>query len=184
MTISPVQARIAATGLLAALAFVLSLPPRPPGVELHTFVVFASGQLAGVGTGVRVGILVALLRMMFGGGGNPLLALGLAIAWGAIGAAGGLFPRAARRPFVLGALGALLTLFYQLVVNLSLVPGSGLSLHYYLVSGIGYIGVHVANNACVFEAGRFLLESVESHPAYRQFRAGMRLDAAPLLAVR
>ncbi len=175
MSVSQRQLHIALPGMFAALAFVLGRIPRPPNLEFVTFTVFAAGFIGGSRVGAATGALVALLQFTFGGGGSFFLMGAQIVGWAVTGAIGGRFAGHVPRIGVLALLGALVTIWYQLLVNLALVPGSGLTIQQIFIPAIPFAAPHVLYNAVLFELGRFLLQTVERHPTIRHFR---RLEAA------
>ncbi|MBI3892048.1 MAG: hypothetical protein HY303_11030 [Candidatus Wallbacteria bacterium] len=169
------QFRIALTGLFAALAFVLGRMPHPPGVECVTFAVFVAGYVGGAFVGGVSGAILAILQITFGGGANPLLATAQLIGFSTVGAAGHFVGRRRLLPGAMGLLGAALTAWYQLLVNLSLIPGSGLPAWEIFAAGAGFAVAHILCNAVVFEVGRFLLLTLERHPAFIAYRKSCML---------
>jgi uncharacterized membrane protein len=160
------QHRIALTGLFAALAFVLGRLPHPVNVECVTFIVFVSGYVGGTLVGSACGAILTILQLIFGGGGELILASAQLVGWMTTGAVGSLFSSKVPRPGVLGLVGLALTAFYEILTNLALMPSTGLTLEQLVAGGAGFAFVHLLNNVLVFEAGRFLLLVLERHPAF------------------
>lgn len=171
------QFRIALAGLFAALAFVLGRMPRPPGVECVTFSVFVAGYVGGAFVGGVCGAILTILQITFGGGANIILAMAQLVGFSTAGAAGHWV--AGRPPSfgVLGLTGVALTVWYELLVNLALIPGSGLSAYQIFAAGALFSLAHILNNAVVFGVGRYLLFALERHPAFAAFRRSCALEA-------
>jgi len=164
------RARIAASvGALAALAvaggWVLA---GVPNVEVMTLIVFAGGWLTGVAGGAAVGVLCMLLFTAANpyGAAVPLVAAAQVVSMGFVGACGGLWGRWAGTParspsaLKLGAIGAGLTLIYDLATNVSIgITFSQLAPT--LVAGIPFALLHIGSNALVFAvAGPYLIRGL------------------------
>jgi hypothetical protein len=164
------RARAAASvGALAALTvaggYLLS---GIPNVEVMTLLAFAGGWLTGIAGGAAIGILGMGLFTAANpyGAAVPLVAVAQVMSMGLVGACGGLWSRSGgagpRSPSALrlGAMGAGLTLVYDLNTNVAI----GVSFSQVvptLVGGVPFALIHICSNALVFAiAGPYLIKGL------------------------
>jgi len=148
------------TALFAALAAALGFAlVEIPNVELITFTVFIGGVLLGVHSGLLVGLigegLFSGLNPLGSGLAIPPLFLAQLIGFGLVGVVGGLIgQRLARLPFwLIGLIGALLTLVYELLAALATVLVFGVGeqgFWAYLLVGLPWLVIHLGVNFAVF----------------------------------
>ncbi|HOT96433.1 MAG TPA: hypothetical protein PLG50_09000 [bacterium] len=134
-----------------------------PNLEVFTAAVFASGFLTGPGTGLLIGAFSMLLFSLFNpyGAPTPPLFIAQIFAIALTGMAGGWMRRSrwlARPSWVqallFGALGFLLTLFYDVLTTLSfavlMTGGNARQLVTVFLSGMAFYGIHLLGNTLVF----------------------------------
>jgi hypothetical protein len=152
-------AKLAKMGIFVALAIALKLPIlQIPNVEFFTFVVFASGYLFGILQGGVVGGLSILIYTTFNPYGFPPFPIALAqvISMISIGVIGGLILKTGvvilvkLTTFILmGFLGVILTLFYDLLTNLAVAYVAGQFIPV-MLAAIPFSLVHIGSNAVIF----------------------------------
>lgn len=149
-----------------------------PNVEVITLIIFASGWLMGVGPGAAAGMVGMFIYTVANpyGAAVPLLAGSQIVCMGLIGACGGLWgrfrttPQAAAAPIALGAIGALLTLVYDLATNVAI----GVSFSQVtptLVAGIPFSLIHILANSLIFAlGGPYLIRGLSAAGLFRAER--------------
>ena len=156
------------TAAVMALGYALAWVPN---VELMTLTIFLAGWLLGVVKGAVVGCMSAVLFSLFNPWGPPLppvlvaQALGhslVGVAGGALGMSGvlGVRPLGAlitRRgdllgAVMMGAVGAFLTLFYDVSTNLAHAVAMGLTHKVWAViaAGLSFGFFHIVSNTAIF----------------------------------
>lgn len=129
-----------------------------PNFEVMTLIVFASGVLLGARDGMMVGGLTMLVYSLLNpwGAVHPLVTAAQIAGEVLPGAAGGVAARwglaelpAPRRALFLGAIGAGVTLWFDLITNLAtgVVYGQPLAV---LVGGIPFSLWHIGTNLALF----------------------------------
>jgi len=163
--------RLALLTILSALCIGIQLSPRPPNVEFTSLLIFLVGAFFDVLVGGILGAAVMLINGFlspwgFAGLMLPFQIIGMSI----VGVVGGMYGRTKRNVYTLSscgetaALGAFLTLVYDVITNL------GVAVSYMLlgmpalpafvgavVSGAPFSLVHVVSNFFVFLAAFFPL---------------------------
>ncbi len=158
--------QIALLIVLVALSIGIQLLPRPPwNIEFTSLLTFVTGMVFGAGFGVILGVSVMLVNGIFSPYGFAGVALPFQIAGMAlIGAVGGLYARTIKAKRSSGGLimeaailGALLTLVYDVVTNVStalLMTSSQLpflqALAAALISGSVFSVIHICWNSFLF----------------------------------
>lgn len=138
-----------------------------PNVELISLIVF----LAGISLGTRWGILVGCMSEFIFSALNPLgsglvfppLLLSQVLAFGLIGAAGGLFRKSflyrsltARYWITAGLAGLILSFIYDTLTSLSYPVAAGFGFRETLgiyLTGLGFTVMHLVSNTLVFAFG-------------------------------
>jgi len=128
-----------------------------PNLELITLTVFLGGAASGPLHGAQIGALTALLFSGMNPLGlpPPLVLLAQLAGMTSSGLSGGLLgPRLARRPtgqqvWLLGGLGLMLTLLYDVLTN------GAIGLHFgpilpTLIAGLGFAVLHIVTNTVAF----------------------------------
>jgi len=165
--------KIASVSIMSALAVVSGYALSViPNVELMSFIIFISGFLMGVWEGVVVALVSTLIYTIWNPWGPPLLPISLAqiMCEVVIGFSGGIYGRRKSEKkestLVIEAaiLGAVLTLFYDIITNVAFAIAFGLvnEMIYVLLMGIWYSAFHIFTNAMIF--GTLTL------PVYKAFK--------------
>jgi energy-coupling factor transport system substrate-specific component len=153
--------KLALSGVLIALAIALKLPLLSvPNVEFFTFVVFSSGYLLGIVGGMVVGIVsISIYTSIITPYGLPPLPIALAqiLSMALIGFAGGLVfkfksvtsPQSLLSFFLMGILGLVLTIIYDLFTNLAVAFVMGQFLPV-MIASIPFTLIHVLSNVVIF----------------------------------
>ncbi len=182
--------RIAYTGFFIALVigvgFALILVPN---VELVTAIIFLSGVLMGVKTGLIVGLIGEFLFSVMNPLGSgilfPPMLIAQMIAMSIIGVTGGLLQKillkdkiGRKEVFLIGGVGFLLTLIYDILVSMAFPITSGFTINETIgavLAGLGFSIVHIVVNTIIF----FLLIPVISRKIYNAipyFRENSNLE--------
>lgn len=163
--------KISLTGIFAVIIYGLGKVLSPiPNFELVIFTVFLSGVTGGCWVGVMAGFLGMMLHSIFNPLGVPVITvlLGQVIGASMVGLAGGLYAkrfRAAESGYwsrltgmmEMGAVGLVLTVVYDLVTTLALIPVLQLPAHCIFLQGTVYYLFHLASNTFIFStAGRLI----------------------------
>lgn len=173
-------ARVAVGGMVAGLAVAVSLMPRPLHVELFSLTLFLGGVVLGGRGGAMAGAAGAAAMSLSSPYGLPSLPLLAAQMLGGAtwGLAGGLAGTLASvlPTWTWGLAGGAFTLWYQLLVNLSLVVGTGNAWAPVLAAGLAPALVQVASNTVLFAVlGPTLAHRVAPIRARLASAAGPRL---------
>jgi hypothetical protein len=146
-------------GIFVALAIALKLPLlQIPNVEFFTFVVFSSGYLLGILEGGVVGGLSILIYTTFNPYGFPPLPISLAQVFSMIfiGIFGGLIFKAGLVILVklstlilMGLLGVILTLIYDILTNLAVAYVMGQFIPV-MLAAVPFSLIHIGSNAIIF----------------------------------
>lgn len=151
--------RLSYAALLAATALTGTYATSPvPNLELITLVVFGAGILLGARDGVLVATVVWLAYSLLNpyGPAHPLVTASQVVGTAPVAVAGSAFAKlglpqrsAGWRALALGVVGAVLTLFFDLVTNLAtgLLYGQ---LWATLVMGVPFALWHIAWNVALF----------------------------------
>jgi hypothetical protein len=152
------SSRLAFTALFAALSAALGFAGALiPNIELITLSVFLGGVATGVGHGFVIGALSEIVFSTLNplGPALPYVFVAQVIGMGIAGAVGGLVaPRLVRiaerkRPLLLGVIGFLVTLFYDVLTNFALGVHMGPILTTFL-GGLAFSLIHLAGNTLLF----------------------------------
>jgi len=154
-------------GVLTGLCLAIQLAPRPPNVEFTSLFAFTVGFLFGPFVGAFFGSFVMFVNGFFSPWGFAGLNMPFQIfGMGIVGTVGGLYKKYTRNPTPIEAaiLGAILTVFYDLVTNV------GMALFYMsigtdptlaIITALGYGTpfslIHIASNIAVFGIAFFPL---------------------------
>jgi len=144
-------------GVGYALAFV-------PNVELLTAMIFLAGTLMGIRRGVLIGIMGEFLFSAFNPMGSGLLfppmLIAQLIAMAIVGFAGGVFRGYVLRwkisflnILLIGIIGFILTLFYDILVSSAFPVSAGFSLNEVVatvIAGFAFSVVHLIGNTLIF----------------------------------
>jgi hypothetical protein len=153
--------KLAWSGVLIALAIVLKLPILSvPNVEFLTFVIFSSGYLLGMIEGMIVGIIsMSIYTSIITPYGLPPLPIAFAqiLSIVLIGFAGGLIYRLnildlleSFLPYlIMGLLGLILTLIYDLLTNLAVAYVMGQFIPV-MIAAIPFVAIHLLSNFVIF----------------------------------
>lgn len=145
--------QVALGGILAALAVALNHAlALVPNVELTSLTIFLAGWILGPPMGAAVGAASALAFSLTNPLGRPsVLMLGAQLVgyacWGGVG---GLARGRAPGPVVMGAIGLLGTLGFQLLMQYPIAVAMGTSLKAAMVMGAPFVAAHMASNTVVF----------------------------------
>lgn len=151
--------KLARMGIFVALALALKLPIlQIPNVEFFTFVVFSSGYLLGILEGGVVGGLSILIFTTFNPYGFPPLPIALAQVFSMIfiGIFGGLILKAGLVILVklstlilMGLVGVILTLIYDVLTNLAVAYVVGQFIPV-MLAAVPFSLIHIGSNAIIF----------------------------------
>ena len=151
--------KLAKMGIFVALAIALKLPIlQIPNVEFFTFVVFSSGYLLGILEGGVVGGLSILIYTTFNPYGFPPLPIALAQVSSMIfiGVFGGLIFKAGlvilvklTNLILMGLVGVILTLVYDVITNLAVAYVVGQFIPV-MMAAIPFALIHIGSNALIF----------------------------------
>jgi hypothetical protein len=155
--------KIAKMGILIALAIGLNfalkvLSLEIPNVELISFVVFSSGYLLGIVEGGIVGFLTMFIYSVFSPFGMPTLPILVAqiISMTLIGVTGGVVAKPSWLAeakivnyLMIGVIGLVLTLVYDLLTNLAVAYMVG-QLIPVLIGGAIFSLIHISSNTVIF----------------------------------
>jgi hypothetical protein len=146
-------------GIFVALAIALKLPLlQIPNVEFFTFVVFSSGYLLGILEGGVVGGLSILIYTTFNPYGFPPLPIALAQVFSMIfiGIFGGLIFKAGlviliklSTLILMGLVGVILTLIYDVLTNLAVAYVVGQFIPV-MLAAMPFSLIHIGSNAIIF----------------------------------
>lgn len=154
--------RIAAISILTSLCVGIQLAPRPPNIELTSFICFLTGFLFGSIPGLFVGTLTMFLNgflSTYGFAGTVILPFQI-IGMGVIGLAGGVYRKSlgknlnSKRQLQLEicSLASFLTVFYDLITNMAFAVQFGVNFLLALVMGSWFMALHNISNIVVFGA--------------------------------
>jgi hypothetical protein len=151
--------KLAQMGIFVALAIALKLPLlQIPNVEFFTFVVFSSGYLLGILEGGVVGGLSILIYTTFNPYGFPPLPIALAQVFSMIfiGIFGGLVFKAGfvilvklSTLILMGLVGVILTLIYDILTNLAVAYVVGQFIPV-MLAAVPFSLIHIGSNAIIF----------------------------------
>jgi len=159
--------KITRTALFIALCVVLGYLFLPvPNLEMITAGIFLSGVWMGPLYGLLIGFLAEAIYSITNPMGfpPPPLLVAQVSAMSLVGLTGGLLGRLLLRPgpfagrswiycILMGGIGAVLTIVYDLLTNLSFPLAAGFSgdqIRIALAMGIPYAAIHIATNAAIF----------------------------------
>lgn len=145
--------------MLTALCIGIQLTPRPPNVEFTSLICFTVGVIFGAWTGAFLGGMTMFINGFFSPWGfagliMPFQMIGMVI----IGIAGGIYrkslkgnPSSSRLISIeVAALGAFLTLIYDIITNAGFALLFNLDLIFVLIIGTWFTIIHVGSNSALF----------------------------------
>ena len=153
---------VATTAIMSALALVGNyILVAIPNVELGSGVLFVTAYLFGLPMGVWCVLVVSIIFAFFNPWGPfiPTIWLAQIVGWIFMVLAGYLLSRQYRnavwtksRYFEIAVVGAVVTLFFDLVTTLGYVLWFGVPYFLAVISGLPFIVIHVISNAIIFPA--------------------------------
>ena len=130
-----------------------------PNVEVVTAILFIAGYAVGLGRGLIAAVTASLIYFGLNpqGGSFPPLLAAQVLGMGAAPLAGSLMVRisssALRQRILLGSMGLIITLWYDIHTNLAFPFYAGMNakgIAATLVLGIPFSAVHIASNVAIF----------------------------------
>lgn len=154
--------RVALTAVMSALALVANYVfVLIPNVELGSSVLFITGFLFGMEMAGSSVIIMAIIFGIFNPWGASIVIIEIWVAqiigWLFIATAGHIMGQRGRRaaaetytPAELGIIGAVITVFYDLVTNVGMSLSTGVPFLVTLLAGLPFMIVHVISNGIIF----------------------------------